>query len=1063
MVDDARYLSVADAPIPNTRLVQFHPLVRLDDDGAEVLAPERLQADFPNQGRVTWSRPGSQPRPGTLWWHRIQLNTGFMSGFRGSNRWLVDDAHGTVGPIEAIELLDLCRRFGDDDRRLRADLLRDGIALPWAPTRRVYLLLSADDIWIGPVDLLPSADADGGPRWRLDPALVADGVLQFPRRRAGSDADLMKVVLDGQERCFLMPGVGVGNRLPPAIWPTDVEALEWLAEHIQQSDAVHDAATLASLHAAIRRLAAHDPDGSGIGDDSLWLDWATRAVARLDLHDRAIETVIRRLLDAPTVLALRPPAPAPKLLEATRDEGYAAGLHEAEQAAAIARQVLEDELAEANAIVARQKQTMAEERDELDKAFAEAQRAGERRREAERQRDAARAELAVSANALTTMQVERDAACSERDAAQGEAAAMRAERDAARSESDAAQGQIVATQAERDLARGDATAAQTERDAAQSQVAAMQAERHAARGEAAAMQATARALGAERDAALTDLANERLASQGLRGELASARAELQTARAEIERMAADHAAERATWEQQTPLQSDALESSGLAQLHEMLADTQRQLADARADLAHQHLQDAEVRAERDRLRQDAESGRGERQSLQGQIQALRTKIAALEAQREKEIDSPSEIVVDELRGDMHQLQAEMQHLVDLVRTVGTHTPMPFKDADRPSPVAAWSPPWTGRPAPGTMIEACVVSEFGISLRNEDLPRSLARPIWRSIQARRVPVLAGEGSRAVLTALADLCFGGRELPVEIDPGLLSPSDLLGTLDAGMLRPSASRLADLLLDLSASAGSASGGHPVLLSLHGATRAPLDAYLAPLFLHYVRPAWMGQAGPLLGPLLPAALDAGDPYSALASASWPGSLAIAATLAEGAVTVPPPPGFWTYATFHCLEHAAGTGVAPRASTHASPPPRANGTYPDNDRTHVDSVATAVAVARACTTVTLHDLFGGGMAGDSDDRADPFRWFADRIGDAGVPVPRAILDSTGALTVRDFSVPDVLGSVLLPWAVTAGVDRMTLASLLQDDELNVEDSEERRRALTRLDACLGCMERLFR
>src|SRR4051794_36100707 len=153
VLEAAPYLRAAEAPVPNTRLVNLRPLVRLDEHSPTVLAAEAVVADFPNRGRVAWPRPATDPKPDSLWWHQLQPNPGFIAGLRGSSRWLVQDARGFAGPTGAIEVLDLRGAFAADDRALRRQLIQEGLALGWQPTRRVYLCLTTPGVWIGPVEL----------------------------------------------------------------------------------------------------------------------------------------------------------------------------------------------------------------------------------------------------------------------------------------------------------------------------------------------------------------------------------------------------------------------------------------------------------------------------------------------------------------------------------------------------------------------------------------------------------------------------------------------------------------------------------------------------------------------------------------------------------------------------------------------------------------------------------------------------------------------------------------------------------------------------------------------
>lgn len=222
MIGNRTYLAKIDdfAAQRNGRakLAWAEPLVRSteDRDAWEGLVANP-EDDFPDRGLVFWYDAPRETTGGDYW----EIEVGEQPNYDGHQKTERYQVTGHRRPVEVVDLRD----WTDEDEVRRA-LNSEGISIEPPPIESEVIFWTADERWVGPVQL---ARTDAG-KWILE--------VNDPTRLGcwapGRDA-YREVQLD-ESRLIAAPGHDFGESLGYANWASDVEFAKGLLKRIRKLD-----------------------------------------------------------------------------------------------------------------------------------------------------------------------------------------------------------------------------------------------------------------------------------------------------------------------------------------------------------------------------------------------------------------------------------------------------------------------------------------------------------------------------------------------------------------------------------------------------------------------------------------------------------------------------------------------------------------------------------------------------------------------------------------------------------------------------------------------------------
>jgi hypothetical protein len=281
------------------------------------------------------------------------------------------------------------------------------------------------------------------------------------------------------------------------------------------------------------------------------------------------------------------------------------------------------------------------------------------------------------------------------------------------------------------------------------------------------------------------------------------------------------------------------------------------------------------------------SAKLEREQLQVEIINAQARIESLREQMEleiQEIDLEVEKRVSEILRKPAELLAEVAILRSIFR--GSAPPVNRVDGRQSTPnISSMEWPIVSNPITGyrEFRSALVKSAAAAAV-----PVTALLRIHAAFSSGAYPFLGGPHAMKALEAYARTACGGRIFRVHIPPNFFVASDVFGKLDVGSRRfsPHAAGLIDILRIARSYVGFA------LVVLEGANRAPIESYLLPLLDSIAGDRYLRL-------FHQASVSIDDPYREMHHVQWPSNLLLAATVVEGATTLPISLEIWSRGLF--------------------------------------------------------------------------------------------------------------------------------------------------------------------
>lgn len=292
---------------------------------------------------------------------------------------------------------------------------------------------------------------------------------------------------------------------------------------------------------------------------------------------------------------------------------------------------------------------------------------------------------------------------------------------------------------------------------------------------------------------------------------------------------------------------------------------------------------------------ETEASRNELETLLGEIEEAKFKYARLvESDANDRLQSVEDAVSERLDQLIAPTRAAMSEIVWMRALLA---PSASRDTnsiveDEPNGVShdiSHPMPFVDWPVPPEIREIGDVEEFAKLLKSR-FGELEGATLLSTVLNRSMPIVFGLDAHIAMQTVGEILVGGRMLTVEVDPGLLSLTNLLVDCTATFrLTPRSNRLLDFLLFAVSQPDKL-----FMVSLEGINRSATDLYLVQLLKLYRDP----DSSVLLA--RPEYVDGSHPFRSLAEFRWPKNvLLIGSTLSEAqeVTALPISPTVWSTA----------------------------------------------------------------------------------------------------------------------------------------------------------------------
>lgn len=204
-------------------LAQLRPLYRSTADGRGWESIEQVEIQFPNRSFVTWFNAPPNLIRGSIWQFRYEHQPTFEPALPNHDKFKVAGQ-----PSPPKEVLDL--HNGEDSAEVaRTWLTEDGIYLPFVPSQLALIWID-DEKWLGPITLVEGKDEGS---WVSPPKEVEQPITCYQ----ASSVD--KVQIGGHARLILPPAAKLGVRMGTIDWAPDLEILKRMLTWLRKSDVLY--------------------------------------------------------------------------------------------------------------------------------------------------------------------------------------------------------------------------------------------------------------------------------------------------------------------------------------------------------------------------------------------------------------------------------------------------------------------------------------------------------------------------------------------------------------------------------------------------------------------------------------------------------------------------------------------------------------------------------------------------------------------------------------------------------------------------------------------------------
>lgn len=223
MIGDRIYIAEIDGSSPprenrRAKLAWARPVLQSTERREAWEGPVADATDeFPDRGLVFWYDAPHGATEGDFWEIEVVEQPSY-DGYRKTEKYQVDDSRR---PVEVVDL----REWGSEDEVRRA-LNSEGISIEPIPIDSEVMFWTADDRWIGPVEITRT---DAG-KWVLEANDPTRLDYWAPRRDACREVQL------DEPRLIVAPGHDFGESRGYANWAPDIEFAEGLLKRIRKLD-----------------------------------------------------------------------------------------------------------------------------------------------------------------------------------------------------------------------------------------------------------------------------------------------------------------------------------------------------------------------------------------------------------------------------------------------------------------------------------------------------------------------------------------------------------------------------------------------------------------------------------------------------------------------------------------------------------------------------------------------------------------------------------------------------------------------------------------------------------